>query len=113
MWSIEGDMGAGKTTLIKEVCRQLGVTETMSSPTFSIINQYRAGTGEPVYHFDFYRLKSEAEAMDIGVEEYFDSGFYCFVEWPERAAALFAGSYFRVNIQHHSDHTRTIAFAHV
>lgn len=81
------EMGAGKTTLIKELCRQLGVKENVSSPTFSIVNEYESPNG-PIYHFDFYRLRSEQEAYDLGYEEYFYSGHYCFVEWPERIESL-------------------------
>lgn len=82
-----GDMGAGKTTLISAICRQLGVADVPSSPTFSIVNEYSSPDG-PVYHFDFYRLKSEQEAFDLGYEEYFYSGTYCFVEWPEKIPNL-------------------------
>ncbi|MFC3200144.1 tRNA (adenosine(37)-N6)-threonylcarbamoyltransferase complex ATPase subunit type 1 TsaE [Parapedobacter deserti] len=82
-----GEMGAGKTTLIKAICDQLGVTDTTSSPTFAIINEY-GGAERPVYHFDFYRIKSEQEALDLGYEDYFYSGCYCFVEWPEKIAGL-------------------------
>lgn len=77
-------MGAGKTTLIAELCRQLGVVDDSASPTFSILNEYRSQTtGESIYHFDFYRLETPEEAFDIGVEDYFYSGRYCFIEWPE------------------------------
>ena len=79
-----GKMGVGKTTLIKELCNQLGVKDNVCSPTFAIINEYTTGEGEPVYHFDFYRLKSEAEAYDIGYEEYFYGDGYCFTEWTEK-----------------------------
>ena len=82
-----GEMGTGKTTLIKAICQQLGVTDATSSPTFSIVNEYASPQGA-VYHFDFYRIKSEQEALDLGYEEYFYSGNYCFVEWPERIASL-------------------------
>lgn len=78
-----GSMGAGKTTLIKAICAQLGVNGSTSSPTFSIVNEYTSAEG-PVYHFDFYRIKSEQEAYDMGYEEYFYSGHYCFIEWPEK-----------------------------
>jgi tRNA threonylcarbamoyladenosine biosynthesis protein TsaE len=74
-----GEMGAGKTTFIKAIGRALGVTDTMSSPTFSIVNEYQTATRDRIFHFDFYRIKNEAEAYDIGTEEYFDSGHYCFV----------------------------------
>lgn len=79
-----GEMGAGKTTLIKVMCSALGVTGTTSSPTFSIVNEYESGNGEPVYHFDFYRVKKSAEAFDIGFPDYAASGHWCFIEWPER-----------------------------
>lgn len=77
-----GNMGAGKTTLIKELSKQLGVKDSISSPTFSIVNEYQ-GTDSLIYHFDFYRLDDVAEAYDMGAEEYFFSGDYCFIEWPE------------------------------
>ena len=80
-------MGMGKTTFIKELCRQLGVDGVVSSPTFSIVNEYDS-KGESIYHFDFYRLKNEQEAYDFGYEEYFYSGNYCFVEWPEKIENL-------------------------
>lgn len=83
----QGAMGAGKTTFIKAICAQLGVVDSTSSPTFSIVNEYHAPNG-PVYHFDFYRLKDEQEALDLGYEEYFYSGNYCFVEWPEKIPSL-------------------------
>lgn len=82
-----GAMGAGKTTLINELCLQLNVTDHTSSPTFSIVNEYSSDKG-PIYHFDFYRLKTESEAFDLGYEEYFYSGNYCFVEWPEKIPNL-------------------------
>ena len=86
--ALRGGMGAGKTALTKVFCRLLGVTENVSSPTFSLINEYRDGDGKPVFHFDFYRIESPQEARDIGVEEYFYSGRFCFVEWPEKILNL-------------------------
>ena len=83
-----GEMGVGKTTLIKELSLQLGVTDVVSSPTFSIVNEYLTKENGIIYHFDFYRLKKEEEAFDIGYEEYFFSNHYCFVEWPERIPSL-------------------------
>lgn len=80
----EGDMGAGKTTFIAEVCRQLGADDDFGSPTFSLINEYKDREGNPIYHFDFYRISSPNEIFDIGIEDYFYSGSLCFVEWPER-----------------------------
>lgn len=93
-WVFDGDMGAGKTTLIKEICNQLGVVDVISSPTYSIVNEYQNESGEKLYHFDFYRIDDEEEAMDIGVEEYFDSGNYCFVEWPSKIPSLLPESRF-------------------
>lgn len=94
-----GKMGVGKTTLIKELCAQLGVTDNVCSPTFAIINEYRAREGRPVYHFDFYRLKAIQEAYDIGYEEYFYSGEYCFTEWTEKIEDLLPEQYVRVEIE--------------
>ena len=88
VWAFFGAMGAGKTTLIKALCRQLGVTENVSSPTFSLVNEYKDRHGKSVYHFDFYRIESVREAYDLGYEEYFFSGDYCFVEWPEKILNL-------------------------
>lgn len=84
----EGEMGAGKTTFIKALCRELGVVEEVSSPTFSLVNEYRTARNEPIYHFDFYRLDDPREAEDIGALEYFDSGYLCLIEWPSRIEAL-------------------------
>ena len=91
-------MGVGKTTLIKEICRHLGVEDNVCSPTFAIINAYSTVKGEDVYHFDFYRLKSADEAYDIGYEEYFYSGNYCFTEWTEKIEDLLPERYVRVDI---------------
>ena len=94
-----GKMGVGKTTLIKALCDQLGVKEVVCSPTFAIINEHTSGEGEPVYHFDFYRLKSAEEAYDIGYEEYFYSGMYCFTEWTEKIEQLLPEHYVRVEMK--------------
>lgn len=93
-----GKMGVGKTTLIKELCLQLGVTDNVCSPTFAIVNSYMTDQGDPVYHFDFYRLKNAEEAYDIGYEEYFYSGEYCFTEWTEKIEELLPEQYVRVEI---------------
>ena len=93
-----GKMGVGKTTLIKEMCAALGVKENVCSPTFAIVNEYNAADGEPVYHFDFYRMKSVVEAYDIGYEEYFYSGCYCFTEWTEKVEELLPERYVRVEL---------------
>lgn len=87
-FAFHGEMGVGKTTFIKALCRHLGVDEIMSSPTFSIVNEYAKKDGLPIFHFDFYRLNDESEAYAAGLHEYFDSGNFCFVEWPEKAASL-------------------------
>jgi tRNA threonylcarbamoyladenosine biosynthesis protein TsaE len=84
----EGEMGAGKTTFIKALCASLGVQDEVSSPTFSLVNEYRDARNQPIYHFDFYRLNHPSEAEDIGALEYFDSGYLCLVEWPSRIEAL-------------------------
>jgi tRNA threonylcarbamoyladenosine biosynthesis protein TsaE len=99
IWLFEGEMGAGKTTLIKALCRQMGVVNTVQSPTFSIVNEYITSDGEPVYHFDCYRLRNETEALDIGIEEYFDSGAICFVEWPERIAGLLPSDAWTIHLR--------------
>ena len=93
-----GKMGVGKTTLIKEICAVLGVEDEVCSPTFAIVNEYATAFDEPVYHFDFYRLKSVAEAYDIGYEEYFYSGCYCFTEWTEKVEELLPDRYVRVTL---------------
>lgn len=107
-----GDMGAGKTTLIKSLTEILGVDEPVTSPTFSIVNEYE-GDGTKIYHFDFYRLKNQAEALDLGYEEYFYSGNYCFIEWPEKIPDLLPDHYVRVDIQVLSDNERLLTFAKI
>lgn len=103
-----GDMGAGKTTFIKHLCSLLGVAEATSSPTFSIINEYDSSRG-PVFHFDFYRLKQESEALDLGYEDYFYSGNYCFIEWPEKVPNLLPEKFVKVEIQVTGDTERLIS----
>ena len=95
-----GEMGAGKTTFINALCKELGVeTDITSSPSFAIINEYRSDTtAELIYHFDCYRLENEAEAQDIGAEDYFDCGALCFIEWPERIEGLLPDDTVRVDI---------------
>ena len=94
-----GAMGAGKTTLIKNLCHKMGVTDEVNSPTFAIVNEYVTEEGESVYHFDFYRIKKLEEAYDIGYENYFDSGNLCLIEWPEMIEPLLPEKYIRVEIQ--------------
>ncbi|HEY1039351.1 MAG TPA: tRNA (adenosine(37)-N6)-threonylcarbamoyltransferase complex ATPase subunit type 1 TsaE [Bacteroidia bacterium] len=94
----KGQMGAGKTTLIKEMCAALGVMDGMSSPTYSIVNEY-TGAVDIIYHFDLYRLKSTEECLDIGFEEYVNSGNYCFIEWPGIAMPLMPAKYIEIQIE--------------
>ncbi|EHQ26853.1 tRNA (adenosine(37)-N6)-threonylcarbamoyltransferase complex ATPase subunit type 1 TsaE [Mucilaginibacter paludis] len=102
-----GEMGAGKTTLIKALCKELGVTDNVASPTFSIVNEYRIPTGK-IYHFDFYRLKNQTEALDMGCEEYFYSGDYCFIEWPEMIPDLLPDQHINIHIKVLSGDNREI-----
>ncbi|WP_313511964.1 tRNA (adenosine(37)-N6)-threonylcarbamoyltransferase complex ATPase subunit type 1 TsaE [Sphingobacterium sp.] len=103
----QAPMGAGKTTFIKAICAYLQVEDSTSSPTFSIVNEYHSENG-PIYHFDFYRLKSEQEAFDLGYEEYFYSGDYCFIEWPEKIPNLIPEDAAIVKIEVAEDQSRTI-----
>jgi tRNA threonylcarbamoyladenosine biosynthesis protein TsaE len=109
----EGEMGAGKTTFIKAICAALGVADVVSSPTFSIVNEYHAHNKQRVYHFDFYRIEDLAEAYDIGYEEYFYSGDLCLVEWPEKIRELLPEAYVNVNITATSPETRLISITKV
>jgi len=93
-----GELGAGKTSLIKEFCKTLGVKEGVSSPTFSLINEYKAGDNK-IYHFDFYRLKNLEEAIDIGSEDYFFSGDYCLIEWPELILPLLPETFIKLDFE--------------
>ena len=104
-------MGAGKTTFTTAICRCLGVKEdAVSSPTFAIINEYRTAAGEPLFHFDFYRITKEEEALDIGLFDYLDSGFTCIMEWPENIERLLPDETLRVKIEVESDGSRTISW---
>ena len=107
-----GPMGAGKTTLIKNLCHRMGVTDEVNSPTFAIVNEYVTEDGDSVYHFDFYRIKKLEEAYDIGYENYFYSGNYCLIEWPELIEPLLPERYLRVDIrQGATDDERIIKIA--
>jgi tRNA threonylcarbamoyladenosine biosynthesis protein TsaE len=103
-----GDMGAGKTTLIKAICGAMGIADTVNSPTFALVNEYRKPSGEPVYHFDFYRINKPEEAFDMGYEEYFFSGHPCLVEWPELIAPLLPSDALHLRINVNDDGTRTV-----
>ena len=110
IFAFEGEMGAGKTTFITEVCRQLGASDDSGSPTFSIVNEYRSSEGSPIYHFDFYRLDSPAEALDMGAEDYFYSGNLCLMEWPDRLGSLLPEETVEVKIMELPDGKRMIKF---
>ncbi len=104
-----GKMGAGKTTFITALCRELGVDEDIvNSPTFTIVNEYRAAKGFPIYHFDFYRLNSPKEAYDIGIEEYFASDGLCLMEWPEKIEEILPESSIKVYIEELPDRSRIL-----
>ncbi len=108
VWLFYGDMGVGKTTLIKAICRVWQVEDTVSSPTFTLVNEYRTAAGQPLYHFDFYRIEDEEEAVDIGVDEYFYTQHYCLVEWPTKIRNLLPETYIRIEIRVNEDQRRTI-----
>ncbi len=104
-------MGAGKTTFTTALCRVLGVEEdAVSSPSFSIVNEYRTGSGEPMYHFDFYRIEKIAEALDIGFYDYIDSGCLCIMEWPENIETILPEEALRVHISVNPDESRTVSW---
>ncbi|WP_395627014.1 tRNA (adenosine(37)-N6)-threonylcarbamoyltransferase complex ATPase subunit type 1 TsaE [Daejeonella sp.] len=104
----QGEMGAGKTSLIKSICLQLGILENVSSPTYSLVNEYVYPHGK-VYHFDFFRIKNESEAFDLGFEEYLVSGDYCFIEWPEMIPNLWPESFVKIKIIENEMGTRKIS----
>lgn len=110
VYAFYGEMGAGKTTFINALCKELGVEEDITnSPSFSIINEYRSDTtAELIYHFDLYRLESLEEAFDIGLEDYFDSGALCFLEWPERVDDILPDDTIKVEIKINDVNSRTI-----
>lgn len=103
-------MGAGKTTFTTAICRRLGVTDAVCSPTFTIINEYMTSSGEPMYHFDFYRINKLSEAMDIGLEDYIYSGCLCIMEWPENVEELLPEETLRVRIAVNPDGSRTLSW---
>ncbi len=110
VFAFYGKMGAGKTTFIKAVCENLGVTDVINSPTFAIVNEYRSKTGELIYHFDFYRIKSLEEVYDMGYEDYFYCGALCFIEWPELIDELLPLDAVKVYIEEQENGERTIRF---
>ena len=110
VFALYGKMGAGKTTFVKALCEELGVSDVISSPTFAIVNEYRSDSGELIYHFDFYRIKKLEEVYDMGYEDYFYSGALCFIEWPELVEELLPGNTVKVTIEENEDGSRTVSF---
>ena len=103
-----GSMGVGKTTFIKALCNELGVVEIVTSPTFALINEYQTSKGDTIYHFDFYRINKIEEVFDFGYEEYFFSGNYCFIEWPDKVAEILPENVVYIQMLENDDGTRTI-----
>ena len=107
----DGSMGMGKTTLIKALCNRLNVIDTVSSPTFSLINEYKTKDGKSIYHFDCYRLETPEEAYDFGAEEYLDSGSICLIEWAEKIQPLLPQEVHRIKLEYIDQNTRKIEFS--
>ena len=108
IFAFYGSMGAGKTTFIKAICEELRVEDVITSPTFAIVNEYTTGTGKPLYHFDFYRIKKLDEFYDMGGEDYFGSGNLCFIEWPELIEDVLPEEAVIVNIKEVDDGSRLV-----
>lgn len=108
VFAFYGVMGAGKTTLIKAICRELGTADNITSPTFALINEYTTGNQSVIYHFDFYRIKKLEEAFDLGYEDYIYSGNYCFIEWPEMIESLLPDGIVEVKILEQENGTRHV-----
>ena len=109
VFAFYGKMGAGKTTFIKALCEVLGVEDVITSPTFAIINEYTDGQGDPIYHFDFYRIKKLEEVYDMGYEDYFYSGNLCLLEWPELIEDILPENVIKVTIEEQPDGTRKLS----
>lgn len=110
VFAFYGKMGAGKTTFIKALCEVLGVEDVITSPTFAIINEYTDGKGDPIYHFDFYRIKKLEEVYDMGYEDYFYSGNLCLLEWPELIEDILPENVIKVTIEEQPDGTRKLSY---
>ena len=111
VWLIKGEMGAGKTTFIRSLCKVLGVTDNVSSPTFPVINEYKTSKGDPVYHFDFYRIKNLEEAVALDCETYFESGYFCFIEWPSKVGPILPDKHIELIISPISSTKRKFTFS--
>lgn len=112
IWVFQGQMGAGKTTLIKALSAGIGVVDQVSSPTFGIVNEYETNSGKRIFHFDFYRMDDPTEALDIGIEEYFYSGEYCWIEWAEKIGQFLPEEFLLIKIVIDSEQDRTITLQH-
>ncbi|MBS7319915.1 tRNA (adenosine(37)-N6)-threonylcarbamoyltransferase complex ATPase subunit type 1 TsaE [Prevotella sp. P3-120] len=110
VFAFYGKMGAGKTTFVKALCEELGCDDVITSPTFAIVNEYTDGEQQPVYHFDFYRIKKLEEVYDMGYEEYFYSGALCLIEWPELIEDVLPDDTVRVTIEEQADGSRLLTF---
>ena len=110
IFCFHGEMGAGKTTVIKALCKNLGIKNIPTSPTFAIVNEYYTPNNEPVYHFDFYRIEHPEEAINIGIFEYLESGNYCFMEWAEKIEEILEEDKVEINIERIDEQTRIITF---
>ena len=110
IFAFYGKMGAGKTTFIRALCEALGVKDVINSPTFAIVNEYLGGTGDPIYHFDFYRIKNLQEALSIGYYDYIDSDNLCLMEWPELIESILPDDAVKVTIEEAADSSRIITF---
>jgi len=108
IWLFRGQMGTGKTTLIKEICKQMGVEHSVQSPTFSLVNEYQTKNATRIFHFDFYRLKNTQEALAIGIEDYLDSGNICLIEWPEQAEELWDIPHTTFSLSLNNEYTRNL-----
>lgn len=113
IWVFKGQMGAGKTTLIKSISKKYGIDDLVSSPTFAIVNEYRNNNGEVFYHFDFYRIEKAEEVLEIGVEEYFYSGYICWIEWAEKIPEYIPLDFVLINIEIEEGGTRRIMLERV
>ena len=107
IWLFRGDLGAGKTTFIQALGKQWNIEDRVNSPTFSIVNEYQKADGQTIYHFDFYRLEDESEALDIGIDDYFESGHICLIEWPEKIRNLLPDQYVQIRLDVLPDQSRT------
>ena len=110
LFAFYGKMGVGKTTFIKAICEQMGVTDVINSPTFAIVNEYLDGDQRPIYHFDFYRIRKPAEVLDIGFEDYINSDACCFMEWPEMIEGFLPEDTVKVTMEEQDDGSRTVTF---